>query len=70
MPHQLGARWRLDLEELPDLDAPELVNVAQAGAVRVCRVAELVRVNGDAKQNRDEELKTRCLLGHCLFIRC
>jgi hypothetical protein len=47
-----------DLEELPDLDAPELVNVARADAVRVCRVAEPVRVNGDAKQNRDEELKT------------
>jgi hypothetical protein len=52
MPHMLGARWRLDLEELPDLDAPELVNVAQADAVRVCRVAELVRVNPDAKQKR------------------
>jgi hypothetical protein len=58
MPPLLGARWRLgrvlDLEELHDLDGPELVNVAQADAVRVCRVAELVRVNGDAKQNRDE----------------
>jgi hypothetical protein len=65
MPHLLGARWRLDLEagavgvvndleELRDLDAPELVHVDQADAVRVCRVAELVHVNGDAKQNRDE----------------
>jgi uncharacterized protein (UPF0210 family) len=43
---------RLDLEELRDNDAPELVNVAQAEAVRVCRVAELVRVNTDAKQKR------------------
>jgi hypothetical protein len=40
MPHRLGARWRIDLEELHDLDAPELVNIAQADAVRVCRVAE------------------------------
>ncbi len=62
MPHLLGARWRLDLEELSDLDAPELVNVAQADAVRSCRVAELVRVNGDTKQNGDEEPKTHCLL--------
>ena len=52
----------LDMEELRDHDAPELVNVARADAVRVCRVAELVRVNDDAKQNRDEELKTHCLL--------
>jgi hypothetical protein len=56
MPHRLGARWRLgvvlDLEELRDLDAPELVNLAHADAVRVCRVAELVRVNIDAKQTR------------------
>jgi hypothetical protein len=50
------------LEELPDPDASELVNVAQADAVRVCRVAELVRVNVDAKQIRDEETKTHCLL--------
>jgi hypothetical protein len=40
MPHLLGARWRLDLEELHDLDAPELVDGAQAYTVRVCRVAE------------------------------
>ena len=52
MPHLLGARWRLDLEELRDLDAPELVHVARADAVRVCRLAELVRVNLDAKQTR------------------
>ena len=51
-----------DLEELHDLDAPELVNLAQADAVRVCRVAELVRVNVDANQNRDKELKTHCRL--------
>jgi hypothetical protein len=50
------------LEELPDLDAPELVNIAQADTVRGCRVAELVRVNGDAKQNRNKELKPHCLL--------
>jgi hypothetical protein len=62
IPHMLGARWRLDLEELPDLDAPELVHVAHADAVRVCRVAELVRVNLDAKQIREEETKTHCLL--------
>jgi hypothetical protein len=43
---------RLDLEELRDNDAPELVNVAQAEALRVCRVAEMVRVNTDAKQKR------------------
>ena len=58
----LGARWRLDMEELRDLDAPELMNVARADAVQGCRVAELVRVNVDAKQIRDEELKTHCLL--------
>jgi hypothetical protein len=52
VPHALGARWRLDLEELHDPDAPDLVNVAQADAVRGCDVAELVRVNGDAKQIR------------------
>jgi hypothetical protein len=51
-----------DLEELHDPDAPELVNIAQAEAVRVCRVAELVRVNTNAKQIRDEETKTHCLL--------
>jgi hypothetical protein len=61
---------RLDLEELPDLDAPELVNVAQADGVRVCRVAELVRVNHDAKQTRVFVTKTRCLFGHCLLVRC
>lgn len=43
VPHQLGARWRLDLEELRDQDAPELANVARVDAVRSCRVAELVR---------------------------
>jgi hypothetical protein len=48
--------------------APELVNVARVDAVRGCRVAELVRVNDDAKQNRDEELKTRCLFAGCLFV--
>ena len=42
----------LDLEELHDHDAPELVNLTRADAVRSCRVAELVRVNVDAKQNR------------------
>ena len=67
MPHRLGARWRLgrvlDLEacavgvannpeELRYHAAPELVNLAQAEAVQVCRVAELVRVNVDAKQTR------------------
>ena len=55
VPNLLGARWRLgalDLEEQPDLDAPELVNLAQADAVRGCGVAELVRVNADAKQTR------------------
>jgi hypothetical protein len=62
VPHRLGARWRLDLEELHDPDAPELVNIARVVAVRVCGVAELVRVNHDAKQIRDEELKTQCLL--------
>ena len=67
MPHLLGARWRLDLEELPDLDAPELVNVAQADAVRGCRVAELVRVKYDAKQIRVFVTKTLGLLGHCFF---
>ena len=56
-----------DLEELHDLDAPELVNLAQADAVRSCRVAELVRVNGDAKQKRTLATKTRCLIGHWLF---
>jgi hypothetical protein len=35
-----------DLGELRDLDAPELVNVARVDAVRVCRVAELVRERG------------------------
>jgi hypothetical protein len=49
-----------DLEELRDPDAPELVHVARADAVRVCRVAELVRVNGDAKQKSGEETKTQC----------
>jgi hypothetical protein len=44
----------LDLEELPSLSAPELVDVARVDAVRVCRVAELVRVDNDAKQIRDE----------------
>jgi hypothetical protein len=49
--------------ELPDHDAPELVDAsARPGAAQVCRVAELVRVNVDAKQIRDEELKTHCLL--------
>ena len=43
---------RDDLAELRYHDAPELVDVAQADAVRVCRGAELVRVNGDAKQTR------------------
>ena len=42
--------------------APELVNFAKADAVRVCRVAELVRVNHDAKKIREEELKTHCRL--------
>jgi hypothetical protein len=59
-----------DLGELRDLDAPELVNVAQADAVRVCRVAELVRVNVDAKQTRPLATKTRCFLGHCLLVQC
>jgi hypothetical protein len=40
MPHLLGARWRLDLEELRDLDAPELAHVARVDAVRVCCVSE------------------------------
>ena len=48
--------------ELRDHDAPELVNFARVDAVRVCRVAELVRVTHEAKQIRDEELKTHCLL--------
>ena len=63
VPYQFGARWRLDLEELRDLDAPELVHAsARPGAAQVCRVAELVRVYHDAKQIRDEETKTHCLL--------
>ena len=68
MPHMLGARWRLDLEELPDPDAPELVHVAQADAVRVCRVAELVRVNTNAKQRRLLVTKTLGLIGLSLYV--
>jgi hypothetical protein len=42
-------------DELQDLDAAELLRVgADASCVLVCGAAELVRVNGDAKQNRDE----------------
>ena len=47
MPHLLGARWRLgvflDLEELRDLDALKLVNVARVDAVRVCRTRPSTR---------------------------
>jgi hypothetical protein len=51
-----------DLGELRDLDAPELVNVARVDAVRVCGVAELPHTTTNAKQIRDEETKTHCLL--------
>jgi hypothetical protein len=40
------------LEELGALVAPKLATLARADAVRVCRVAELVRVNINAKQTR------------------
>ena len=68
-PHSLTDR-EPDPDKLRDLDAPELVNLAQADAVWSCRVAELVRVNGDAKQARLLATKTRCLFGHCLLVRC
>jgi hypothetical protein len=45
-----------------NLDAPELVHIARADALRVCRMAELPHATTDAKQIRDEELKTHCLL--------
>ena len=39
--------------DLIDQDAPELLDVgARADAVRACRVAQLLRVNTDAKQKR------------------
>ena len=70
MPHRLGARWRLDLEELRDLDAPELVNVAQADAVRGCRVAELVRVNHNAKQTRPKQQRLDASLVIASLLVC
>ena len=39
--------------EFIDQDAPELLDLGvRADAVRVCRVAELLRVNTDAKKRR------------------
>jgi hypothetical protein len=52
-----------DLEELRDLDAPELVNLARVDGVRGCRVAELVRVDLDAKQNKRRRNKDSLPLG-------
>jgi hypothetical protein len=60
----------LDLSARNDPDAPEhfdglsvsLVNVAQANAVRGCRVAELLRVNLDAQKNSTSSTKTQSLL--------
>jgi hypothetical protein len=60
---------RLNLEGLHDLGAPELVHVARADAVRVCGVAELVRVNTNAKQTRLLVTKTLGLLGLSLYVR-
>ena len=70
---RLGARWRLgavlsfDLE-LREFDAPELVHVAQADAVRGCRVVELVRVNADAKQRgpKQQRLDASLFVGSLL----